>query len=74
MAKIKICGFTERQDIDEALAAGIEIIGIILMPLGWFGIWEGLSKIVDSSPAFAREDQLFEKFAKASYRFKYIQE
>ena len=27
----------------------IEILGIIFMPLGWFGIWEGFSKIVDPS-------------------------
>jgi hypothetical protein len=53
---------------------GIEIIGIVLMPLGWFGIWEGLSKLVDTSPSFVREERLFEKFAKASYKFKYIEE
>ena len=52
----------------------IELIGIVLMPLGWFGFWEGLSKLVDTSPAFIRDERLFEKLSKASYRFKYIEE
>jgi hypothetical protein len=25
----------------------LELIGIVFIPLGWFGIWEGFSKIVD---------------------------
>jgi len=44
-----------------------------LMPLGWFGFWEGLSKLIDTSPAFIREEKFFEKLSKASYRFKYIE-
>jgi hypothetical protein len=51
----------------------IDMIGIILMPLGWFGIWEGLSKIVDSSPKFHQDQILFEKLAKADYKFKYLE-
>jgi len=50
----------------------IDIIGIILMPLGWFGFWEGLSKLIDTSPAFIQEEKLFEKLSKATYQFKYI--
>lgn len=52
----------------------IEILGIILMPLGWFGIWEGFSKIVDTSPIFIQEETLFNKLSKANYQFKYIEE
>lgn len=51
----------------------IEILGIILMPLGWFGIWEGFSKIVDTSPIFIQEEILFNKLSKANYRFVFIE-
>ena len=52
----------------------IEIIGIVLMPLGWFGIWEGFSKIVDTSPIFMQEEVLFNKLSKATYKFIHIEE
>jgi hypothetical protein len=51
----------------------IEILSIILMPLGWFGFWEGLSKLVDTSPVFIQESSLFEKLSKATYQFHYIE-
>jgi len=51
---------------------GVELIGIVLMPLGWFGIWEGFSKIVDTSPAFIDEQELFRKLSTASFRFRFI--
>ncbi len=51
----------------------IELLGIILMPLGWFGVWEGFSKIVDTSPIFMQEEKLFDKLSKAIYRFHYIE-
>ena len=50
----------------------IELLGIVLMPLGWFGIWEGFSKIVDTSPMNLQEGKFCEKFSKASYNFEYI--
>ncbi len=52
---------------------GTDLIGIVLMPLGWFGIWEGLSKIVDTSPKFIQDEIFFEKLAKAEYKFKYLE-
>ena len=52
----------------------IEILGIIFMPLGWFGIWEGFSKIVDTSPIIMQEEILFDKLSRAEYRFIYIEE
>ncbi|MDD5005418.1 MAG: hypothetical protein PHS93_02815 [Candidatus Omnitrophica bacterium] len=50
----------------------IQIAGIFLMPLGWFGFWEGLSKLVDTSPVVIQDEKLFEKLSKATYHFKYI--
>ena len=52
----------------------IEIASIVLMPLGWFGFWEGLSKLIDTSPRFIQEERLFEKLSKTTYRFQYIEE
>ncbi len=52
----------------------IDLLGIILMPLGWFGIWEGFSKIVDTSPMFRKEEVLFDRLSRARYRFVYISE
>ncbi|MFC1667708.1 hypothetical protein ACFL0P_07640 [Candidatus Omnitrophota bacterium] len=52
----------------------IDILSIIFMPLGWFGIWEGFSKIVDTSPVVIQEEILFNKLSKASYQFKHIEE
>ncbi len=55
-------------------ALTIEIMGIIFMPLGWFGIWEGFSKIIDTSPMVIQEEKLFNKLSKAIYQFRYIEE
>ena len=52
----------------------IETLGIVAMPLGWFGIWDGFSKIVDTSPKFIQEEMLFKKLSKAHYRFKFMEE
>ena len=51
----------------------LELIGIVLMPLGWFGIWEGFSKIVDTSFGLKRDEDLFTKLSKASYNFKHFE-
>lgn len=51
-----------------------EILAIVLMPLGWFGFWEGLSKLIDTSPAFIQEEILFDKLSRATFLFKYIEE
>lgn len=52
----------------------IELIGIVLMPLGWFGIWEGFSKIVESSPILSHDEALFRKLSKANYQFRFIED
>ena len=52
----------------------LEIVGIVFMPLGWFGIWEGFSKIVDIPFKLGRDTQVYKKLSKASYKFEYIGE
>lgn len=52
----------------------IQMSGIILMPLGWFGLWEGFSKLIDTSPVVIEDEKLFEKLSRAKYDFKYINE
>ena len=52
----------------------IELASIILMPLGWFGLWEGFSKLIDTSPVLIEDTKLFEKLSKAKYDFRYIAE
>lgn len=52
-------------------ALTLRILEIIFMPLGWFGIWEGCSQIVDAFPIFSKEVSLFDKLSRAEYRFYY---
>jgi len=52
----------------------IELLGIVLMPLGWFGIWEGFSKLVDASPIYFKEEKFYQKVSTADYKFEYIEE
>jgi len=52
----------------------LELLSIILMPLGWFGIWEGFSRIIDPSPFLKQDLELFSKLSKASYKIKYAGE
>lgn len=49
----------------------IELLAIVLMPLGWFGIWEGFSRIIDPSVLDRQEADVFGKLSKAAVKFKY---
>lgn len=49
----------------------LELVGIILVPLGWFGIWEGFSKMIDPAPKLTDEKEIFDKLSKAVIKFKY---
>ena len=49
----------------------LELIAIILMPLGWFGIWEGFSRIIEPAPLLKQDLELFGKLSKAAFKFKY---
>lgn len=55
-------------------ALTLEIIGIMFMPLGWFGIWEGFSKIVDIPFKLESDTQVYRKLSRAAYKFEYIGE
>jgi len=52
----------------------LEIVGIVFMPLGWFGIWEGFSKIVDIPFKLESDTRAYKKFSRASYKFEYLEE
>ena len=52
----------------------LEIVGIMFMPLGWFGIWEGFSKIVDMPFKLESDTQVYRKLSRAAYKFEYIGE
>jgi hypothetical protein len=49
----------------------LELLGIVLMPLGWFGIWEGFSRITEAPPLLKQDLELFGRLSKAAYKFKY---
>ncbi len=49
----------------------LELLAIILMPLGWFGIWEGFSRIIEPAPLLKQDLELFAKLSKAAFKFKY---
>jgi len=51
-----------------------KFVEIIMMPLGWFGIWEGVSKIVDVDRMQLLEAKLYHHLAHASYHFAYLAE
>lgn len=51
----------------------IELMGIIFMPLGWFGIWEGFSKIVDIPFRLGSDALVYKGLSKAAYKFEYIE-
>jgi len=49
----------------------IELLGIVLIPLGWFGIWEGFSRIIEPAPKLTQDLELYSKLAKVTIKFKY---
>ena len=51
----------------------IELLGVIFLPLGWFGVWEGFSKIIDVPYKLSSDLRSFEKLAKATYQFKFLE-
>ena len=50
-----------------------KLLEILFVPLGWFGIWEGLLQVVNVSPMFAQEEMLYHKLSTAEYQFHYEQ-
>jgi hypothetical protein len=49
----------------------VSLLEILFVPLGWFGIWEGLSKLVDTSPILMAEEDFFHGLSMADYQFHY---
>ena len=49
----------------------LQLLEIVFVPLGWFGIWEGFSQIVNVSPAYSQGETLYRKLAEAQYHFHY---
>lgn len=46
-----------------------QVISIILVPAGWYGMFTGIGKVVDEPFVASDKKKLYEKFAKASYIF-----
>jgi hypothetical protein len=51
-----------------------EVVGIMFVPLGWFGIWEGFSKVVDIPFRLESDTQVYKKLSRATYKFEHIGE
>jgi hypothetical protein len=52
----------------------VEIIGLLLVPAGWFGVWEGIGKVV-GEPAVDRDRREFlERFKNCIYIFDNIED
>ncbi|MFH1691256.1 MAG: hypothetical protein ABIC68_01600 [Candidatus Omnitrophota bacterium] len=49
----------------------IDLLSIIFMPLGWFGIWEGFSRIIEPAPFLKQDLGLFSKLSKTLFKFRY---
>jgi hypothetical protein len=50
----------------------VSIVEIPFMPLGWFCMWEGFSRLLDTMPKQAQKEDLYDKLSKARYDFRYV--
>ena len=46
-----------------------QILSVILVPAGWYGMWTGIGKVVDEPSEAVNRKALSEKFEKANYIF-----
>ncbi|MDD5337512.1 MAG: hypothetical protein PHS02_03445 [Candidatus ainarchaeum sp.] len=46
-----------------------QVLGTLLTPLGWFGMWEGLSLLVQAPIKYEEQKKFYSKFSKANYVF-----
>lgn len=46
-----------------------ELVAILLTPLGWFGMWEGVGLFVQAPVKYEEQKKFFVKFSKANYVF-----
>ena len=52
----------------------VDVTSILLTPIGWFGMWEGVVQLVQVPQKFADQRKFFSKFSKANYIFMDEQE
>jgi len=53
---------------------GLKLGTELLMPLAWFGMWEGFSHLVETPYKLKEEVMMHDKLAKAQYSFKFLGE
>jgi len=46
-----------------------EILGILFLPLGWFGVWEGTSRILNAPEQYKKKLGLYYELSQAKYEF-----
>ena len=46
-----------------------QLLGVVFLPLGWFGVWEGTSKILSAPERYQKKLSLYTELAKAKYEF-----
>lgn len=46
-----------------------QLLGVVFLPLGWFGVWEGTSKILSAPEKYQKKLGLYRKLAAAKYEF-----
>ncbi|MFA5077016.1 MAG: hypothetical protein WC488_01170 [Candidatus Micrarchaeia archaeon] len=47
----------------------VRVLATLLTPLGWFGMWEGLSLFVQAPIKYEEQKKFYSKFCKANYVF-----
>ena len=50
---------------------GSRVVSELLLPLGWFGSWEGISRVFNILTTSKKELDLENRFAEANYEFYY---
>ncbi len=46
-----------------------DVLGILFLPLGWFGVWEGTGKILGAPEKYEKKQELYHRLAHAKYEF-----
>ncbi len=46
-----------------------QLLGVVFLPLGWFGVWEGTSKILSAPEKYQKKLSRYKKLAIAKYEF-----
>jgi hypothetical protein len=46
-----------------------QILAVLLVPAGWYGMFTGIGKVIDEPALFIEKKEFYEKFEKANYIF-----